>query len=227
MYYSPRIVTSGLVLALDAADKLSYPGTGTTWRDLSGNNNTTTLTNGPTFNRANMGGIVFDGVDDYVNFYAPNLSGTAVIEMWTKLTISAGSFGMLFGWANYDVYYNGGLMGYNTFNANDVYGINGATVTSLQLLNNWKHYIFEMRSDVAYTNNKIYVNGVSQTLSQQASSENAGNRNFNSGLGAIGTARGSAFYTPMTCGIFKVYNRALTATEILQNYNATKSRYGY
>ncbi len=227
MYYSPRIVTNGLVLALDAADKLSYPGTGTTWRDLSGNNNTTTLTNGPTFNRANMGGIVFDGVDDYVNFYAPNLSGTAVIEMWTKLTISAGSFGMLFGWANYDVYYNGGLMGYNTFNANDVYGINGATVTSLQLLNNWKHYIFEMRSDVAYTNNKIYVNGVSQTLSQQASSENAGNRNFNSGLGAIGTARGSAFYTPMTCGIFKVYNRALTATEILQNYNATKSRYGY
>jgi hypothetical protein len=227
MYYSPRIVTSGLVLALDAADKLSYPGRGTTWRDLSGNNNTTTLTNGPTFNRANMGGIVFDGVDDYVNFYAPNLSGTAVIEMWTKLTISAGSCGMLFGWANYDVYYNGGLMGYNTFNANDVYGINGATVTSLQLLNNWKHYIFEMRSDVAYTNNKIYVNGVSQTLSQQASSENAGNRNFNSGLGAIGTARGSAFYTPMTCGIFKVYNRALTATEILQNYNATKSRYGY
>jgi hypothetical protein len=227
MYYSPRIVTSGLVLALDAADKLSYPGTGTTWRDLSGNNNTTTLTNGPTFNRANMGGIVFDGVDDYVNFYAPNLSGTAVIEMWTKLTISAGSYGMLFGWANYDVYYNGGLMGYNTFNANDVYGINGATVTSLQLLNNWKHYIFEMRSDVAYTNNKIYINGVSQTLSQQASSENAGNRNFNSGLGAIGTARGSAFYTPMTCGIFKVYNRALTATEILQNYNATKSRYGY
>jgi hypothetical protein len=216
-----------LVLALDAADKLSYPGTGTTWRDLSGNNNTTTLTNGPTFNRANMGGIVFDGVDDYVNFYAPNLSGTAVIEMWTKLTISAGSFGMLFGWANYDVYYNGGLMGYNTFNANDVYGINGATVTSLQLLNNWKHYIFEMRSDVAYTNNKIYVNGVSQTLSQQASSENAGNRNFNGGLGAIGTARGSAFYTPMTCGVFKVYNRALTATEILQNYNATKSRYGY
>ena len=227
MYYSPRIVTSGLVLALDAADKLSYPGTGTTWRDLSGNNNTTTLTNGPTFNRANMGGIVFDGVDDYVNFYAPNLSGTAVIEMWTKLTISAGSFGMLFGWANYDVYYNGGPMGYNTFNANDVYGINGATVTSLQLLNNWKHYIFEMRSDVAYTNNKIYVNGVSQTLSQQSSSENAGNRNFNSGLGAIGTVRGSAYYTPMTCGIFKVYNRALTATEILQNYNATKSRYGY
>ena len=45
----PKIVTSGLVLALDAADKLSYRGSGTTWRDLSGNNNTGTLTNGPTF----------------------------------------------------------------------------------------------------------------------------------------------------------------------------------
>ena len=67
MYYSPRIVTSGLVLALDAAERLSYPRTGTTWRDLSGNSNNGTLTNGPTFSAGNMGSIVFDGVDDYVN----------------------------------------------------------------------------------------------------------------------------------------------------------------
>jgi len=63
----PKIVTSGLVLALDAADKLSYRGSGTTWRDLSGNNNTGTLTNGPTFNAGNLGSIVFDGTNDYVN----------------------------------------------------------------------------------------------------------------------------------------------------------------
>jgi hypothetical protein len=94
------------------------------------------------------------------------------------------------------------------------------------LLNNWKHYVFEMRSDVSYTNNKIYINGVSQTLSQIASSENAGNRNFNSGLGAIGTIRGAAYYTPMNSALFNVYNRSLTAAEVLQNYNATKSRFG-
>ena len=52
MYFSPRIVTSGLIFVVDAADKNSYPGTGTTWKDLSGNNYTGTLTNGPTFNSA-------------------------------------------------------------------------------------------------------------------------------------------------------------------------------
>ena len=62
----PKIVTSGLVLALDAADKNSYRGSGTSWLDLSGNNNTGTLTNGPTFNGANLGTFVFDGADDYV-----------------------------------------------------------------------------------------------------------------------------------------------------------------
>ena len=221
----PDIVENGLVLCLDAANKLSYRGTGTTWTDLSGNNNNVTLTNGPTFNSSNMGSIIFDGADDYANFYAPNLSSVAVIEIWAKIS-NAISFGMMFGWSSYDVFYNAGNFGYNTFNANDIYGIGSAAVTSLQLLNNWKHYVFEMRSDVSYTNNKIYINGVSQTLSQIVSSENAGNRNFNSGLGAIGTIRGAAYYTPMNCVSFKIYNRSLSAAEVLQNYNATKSRFG-
>ena len=65
--HSPSIVMNGLVLALDAANSKSYPGSGTTWTDLSGNSNTGTLTNGPTYNSANGGSIVFDGVDDGVN----------------------------------------------------------------------------------------------------------------------------------------------------------------
>jgi hypothetical protein len=65
--YSPAIVTSGLVLCLDAANRKSYSGTGTTWSDLSGNNYNGTLTNGPTFNGANGGSIVFDSTDDFVN----------------------------------------------------------------------------------------------------------------------------------------------------------------
>ena len=147
----PDIVENGLVLCLDAANKLSYRGTGTTWTDLSGNNNNVTLTNGPTFNAGNQGSIVFDGVDDYANFYAPNLSSVAVIEIWAKISNTI-SYGMMFGWSSYDVFYNAGNFGYNTFNANDIYGIGSAAVTSLQLLNNWKHYVFEMRSDVSYTN---------------------------------------------------------------------------
>jgi hypothetical protein len=62
-----RIVTDGLVLSLDAGDRNSYPGSGTTWRDLSGNNNSGSLVNGPTFNSANQVSILFDGVNDYVS----------------------------------------------------------------------------------------------------------------------------------------------------------------
>ena len=65
--YSPKIITNGLVLSLDAANNKSYPRSGTTWTDLSGNSNTGTLTNGPSFNDGNQGSIVFDGTDDYVN----------------------------------------------------------------------------------------------------------------------------------------------------------------
>ncbi len=61
----PKIITSGCVLSLDAADKNSYPGSGTAWRDLSGNGKNLTLTNGPTFSAGNQGSIVFDGTNDY------------------------------------------------------------------------------------------------------------------------------------------------------------------
>ena len=83
----PDLVQNGLVLALDAADKLSYLGTGTVWYDLSGNANTGTLTNGPTFSQANGGAIVFDGVDDYVNIpYNSifNSSTTFTVDFWFK-----------------------------------------------------------------------------------------------------------------------------------------------
>ena len=65
--HSPKIVTNGLVLCLDAADKKSYPGTGTTWFDRSGNGNNGILVNSPTFNSGNGGSIVFVGHNDYVN----------------------------------------------------------------------------------------------------------------------------------------------------------------
>ena len=64
--YSPKIVTNGLVLCLDAGNNKSYPGSGTTWNDLSGNNNTGSLVNGPTFTGSFGGSVAFDGVNDYV-----------------------------------------------------------------------------------------------------------------------------------------------------------------
>lgn len=84
-YRGPHIVTDGLVLALDAANPTSYPGSGTTWRDLSGNNNSGSLVNGPTFNSVNGGSIVFDGSNDYVNIpYAGNTSNSFTFTIVMK-----------------------------------------------------------------------------------------------------------------------------------------------
>jgi hypothetical protein len=83
-----------------------------------------------------------------------------------------------------------------------------------------------MRSDVDYTNNKIYVNGVNQSLSQQYSSESASNRNFNSGYGTICGWLYGGYYMNQQVSTFRVYNRSLTQTEVTQNYNAQKSRFG-
>jgi hypothetical protein len=80
---APNIVTDGLVMYLDAANTKSYPGSGTTWNDLSGNSNNGTLINGPTFNP--NGGIDFDGTDDYINFGNPtelNFTGNMSHEVW-------------------------------------------------------------------------------------------------------------------------------------------------
>jgi len=223
--HSPSIITDSLILCLDAANTKSYPGSGATWTDLSGNGNNVTLTNGPTYSSVDGGSIVFDGANDYADFFAPNLGTTTTVEMWVKL--GAGYSGkMFFGWLAYDVWCGSGHLGYNTGNG-DIYGISSSTISSLGLVNNWKHYVFEMRSDVSYTNNKIYINTISQTISQQSSSENAGGRTFNSGNGRISGWRNDTNYPiPMNCSSFKVYNRALSSIEVTQNYNALRGRFG-
>jgi hypothetical protein len=220
----PSITTDGLVLNLDAGFTSSYPKINTTWYDTSSSSSNSTLTNGPTYDTVVGGNIIFDGSDDYCPFYAPNLGTTTTVEMWTKCISLSGK--MFFGWNVYDVWTNGDTIGYNTGNG-DVYGMSSGLVSSLGIVGNWKHLVFEMRSDVSYTNNKIYVNSANQSLSQQYSSENTGTRNFNSGYGTIcGWLASSGYYMNQQVSTFRVYNRALTQTEITQNYNAQKARYG-
>jgi len=80
--YGPQIVTDGLVLYLDAANNKSYPGSGTTWYDLSGNENHGTLVNGPTYSSENCGSLVFDGVNDYITIPNP-LNQSTLVQEWT------------------------------------------------------------------------------------------------------------------------------------------------
>ena len=221
--YNPRVVSSGLVTYFDVANTRSYVGSGITVNGLISGIGFT-LVNGVGFGTTGTSYFTFDGVDDNIPFSIPSPGTTLSIEMWARIKAFAG--GMPFGFDRYDVWTANGAMGYNTA-ASDQYGLTSTQVTNLGLVNQWKHYIFEMRTDVSYSNNKIYINGQNQSLSQVAGSESAGLRSFNSGNGRISSWLFSGFFhISMDLAQFRVYSRALTAAEVLQNYNASKKRYG-
>ena len=220
--HSPIIVTDGLSLYTDAVNTRSYIGSGTTVNGLVSGIGLT-LVNGVGFGTTSTKYFILDGTNDNIPFNIPNAGTTLSIEMWAR--INSFSNGMPFGFDRYDVWANGGRLGFNTA-ASDIYGLTSTQVTNLGLLSQWKHYVFEMRTDVSYSNNKIYINGQNQSLSQVAGTENASLRNFNSGNGRISSWLFSdVFFIPMDLAQFRTYNRALTSQEIVQNYNATKKRY--
>ncbi len=221
--HSPIIVTDGLSLYADAVNTRSYAGSGTSVNGLVSGIGVT-LVNGVGFGTTATSYFTFDGTNDSIPFNIPNVGTTLSIEMWAR--INSFSNGMPFGFDRYDVWANSGRIGFNTA-ASDIYGLTSTQVTNLGLLSQWKHYIFEMRTDVSYSNNKIYINGQNQSLSQVAGTENASLRNFNSGNGRISSWLFSdVFFIAMDLAQFRTYDRALTAQEVLQNFNATKKRYG-
>ena len=212
----PIETTDGLVLHLDAANTRSYLGSGNTVYDLSGSGNTSALTNGPTYLSSNLGTFVLDGTNDYilVNSQANILSKTA----YTKIAyiyisnfstvnniISGGFSGQHAFW----------MFGTNKLNA----GHNGAwnTVvgaTSLSL-NTW-YFAAVTYSDS--TGWKLYLNGREDGTSASTTTF-TGNQEI-----VIGAYSSGNNFTGRISNI-QVYNRTLTATEIFQNYHATKGRY--
>ena len=219
----PFSAIDGLIYCLDPANPKSYPGTGTGVTELSRVSANPTLNSGVAYYANPKGYFEFDGVNDNIPFTLTNFGTTTTVEIWMKMKAFVN--GMPFGFNSYDVYAGSSAMGFNTA-AGDIYGLTSTQVTNLGLLNQWKHYVFEMRSDVSYTNNKIYINGQSQTLSQVSSAENAGNRTFNSGSGRISCwLQDNNYHQPMDIALFRVYNRALTQTEITNNYNAFRKRF--
>ena len=218
------ISNSGLVLHLDAGNTASYIGSGNTWNDLSGNGSNVTLSN-TTFSSANGGSIVFNGTTSYADFTA-NIGNTNVItvEMWVKTNSLTTPEGMYFGFALYDAWTNGGNIGYNTAGG-DQYGINSTIVNNLGIQGFWRHLVFVMYAG-AKTNNKIYVNGESQTMTQIGGVFGSVNSNFNSGAGRISGWRNDGNWKMnMNVANFKIYNRELTQQEITNNYNANNSRF--
>jgi hypothetical protein len=162
----------------------------------------------------------------YIDFSAPIGSATKItVEVWARLNAGFAET-MLFGWNQYSVWMRGGSLGFNTANG-DVYGISMTSVLLLGLQGKWAHYVFEMNStNASYTNNKIYINGEEQTLSQVYSTEAPGARNFNNGNGRIGGWRSTNGYLfNGDISVFRIYNRALAKDEIVKNYSSGIKRY--
>ena len=216
---------SGLVLHLDAGNTSSYNGTGSTWYDLSGNGTNATLVS-TTYSSANGGSIVFNGSTSYADFTS-NIGSTSVVtaEMWVKTnSLNAPNGAMYFGFNFYDIWTSNGNLGFNT-SAGDQYGISSSQVDYLGIVGSWKHLVFVMNSG-SKTNNKIYVNGELQTLSQLQGTFGSVNSNFNSGAGRIsGWLYDQAWKINMQVSSFKIYKRELTQQEIINNYNTYRSKF--
>ena len=203
-----KIVTDGLVFNIDSAQLRSYPGTGTAWDDLSGNNFNVTL-NGPTFNSANGGVIVFDGINDLATYSERLFSGDFTISFWEQI--------------------NGGIISNNQItlgNTNGNPGINhfngyirmwtGSSDTVVATLptavNTWYNYTYT-RTGTTY---RFYINGVLNNTNT------AGVFNFRSNTLSPGP---SGFFNGRI-PIVHMYNRGLSDAEVLQNYSALRSRFG-
>jgi len=216
----PNAIQDGLVLALDAADRNSYPGTGTTWNDVSGNNNSGSLVNGPTFNSANGGSIVFDGTNDIVN--TSYISSNAFTwSVWFKTNVVSSGYRNIISipTPNYILL----LMDISTPNlgfwTSD--GLSGQSLSTPTIaVNTWYNVVFVREGNSITNGYKTYVNSVSygsaNTVTWSASDTiSLGGR----------TDDGSQFMNGNISEV-SIYNRALTTTEIRQNYNALKSRFG-
>ena len=218
----PSINEAGLVLALDAADRNSYLGSGTTWTDLSGNANTGTLTNGPTFSNANGGCIVFDGVDDYVDvpYNASTISfptNNATICVWYRVSTVGDGYGAL---VTQRSVAGPGIQSYMI--STRLYADGGGTagVSSNTIIPNGTIAFGGIVYDKTNSLLKLYVNGVyDNQVSYTGNIQDTYPIRLGNGAFGDGPFPGNIY-------IASVYNRALSATEVLQNYNATKSRFG-
>ena len=221
-YSFAEIVTNGLLLNLDAGNPASYPRSGTTWTDLSTPSRNGTLVNGPTYNGANSGAIVFDGTNDHVTFTAnPTLTNQITVEVWVNLnSTTPNGLGWLLGReGSYRLIYGSGSISWVCATVNNGWYTAGTAIDSSAALTSG---IYQLVGTNNGSNNQIYVNGSLTSTGSAISGNilNVGTYNlFKTEAVNIDYGKGSLY-------AHRLYNRALTATEIEQNFNALRGRFG-
>jgi len=220
--YNPRIVTDGLILALDAGNTKSYPGSGSTWTDLSGNGNTGTLTsmNGSNYNSANGGYLDFDGTADYVDVSGSTTVSAATFLAWVRLDGDQSSFtGVVYsrgtntsGMGFYNVTEQ---IGYTWNSDSNTYDWQSGLYVPTQ---EWCMMVVTVTSSVA-TAYLCRSSGITSSTNSISHSSTI--------LDSIEIGRDShqTRFFDGRISVAMVYNKALTAAEVEQNYNALKGRY--
>jgi hypothetical protein len=209
-----QIPTDGLIMHLDASNKNSYPGTGTTWTDLTGNGYNGTLNGSTTYTTNNGYGVIqLNGSGCYVGISSLNLtSSNYTIIAGTRYTGGATSGRIISGW------YNNWLLGHWSNSVLNYYASGwvssagaGGTDTS------WR--IYAGTGNISSVSYSMYVNG---TLNVSNGNGTAGPNGLSIGMYGPGTSE----FSDGQVSFVLAYNRVLSATEILQNYNTQKSRFG-
>ena len=210
----PRIVQNGLILDVDAAVPRSYSGSGLTANGLVGGIGGT-LVNGVGFGTTNNGFFIFDGSNDYINFgnNSTLYQNSGTLSVWTKASSPGGGFrGIIARQGAYGFFYNDSiLVAYD-------WGGNATRSTGINIADNtWKNVVLTYQSGVS-NGTHIYINGVSVLTTTITIDSQVAN--------LFGGAEANASqFASCQASSFKMHNRALSATEVLQNYNATKGRY--
>ena len=211
-HYSPRITNdSSLILYLDAANARSYPGTGTNWADISKSEYNSTLNN-VTYNSDNNGSMVFNGSTSYVSCGNIAIGSSGTVNVWFKQDATIANKGLV-GIGSDTFLYIGGS-GANTrlslYN-NTIYASDIALGSTA-----WNFASFVWDGPTA----TIYLNGGS-AISSAISFTNSGNVV----VGVYPTLTAPSYFNGRISNV-QIYNRSLSAAEILRNYRAAKDRYG-
>jgi hypothetical protein len=214
------IVTTNLSMFLDAGNASSYPGSGTAWTDLSGNSRNGTLTNGPTYTSADGGAIVFDGTNDFVQCSGSITATAATFVTWMRRNGTQGSYdgillsrgssvtGMMFQSSNQLAYiWNNAINTYTWNSGLTLPDLTWCMVAVSVTSSSATAYLCQSGGITSATNT---VSHTSTTLDDiKIGQDDFGGRFF---TGNIATAM--------------IYDRALSADEITQNFYALRGRYG-
>jgi hypothetical protein len=255
--HGSSIVRNGLVLHLDAANPKSYPGSGTTWTDLSGNGNNGTLINGPVYNTTNNGNLIFDGVNDYAEITTRNTNlefqpqNAFTLSVWVKTNSLFTSTGAIIAnmlgsspYSGYDLWFNGSnqlachmisswssnaikvKIDYNYSNFINQFRMisvsyNGiAPVTTLEMISSMNFYT----DGILNSSGKLQDSGADGFDSVSSTIPYSANQRFR--VGSRWASSAWAEGSSPVIGNIQIYNRALSAQEIQQNFEATRGRYG-